>query len=236
MALSLNRLEAFSEPSRNLGALATQALLNEANLTPKPGLVDRRGAGSHADMSLALMERSAWTLQPYFANMATISAASAVNVTLRQRLGAIGRDAERAMFRATAGINTHKGAIWVLGLLTSAAAQVSEGNVSIVASRAGELARIPDTARPLPLSHGDLVRLRFSKTGARGEAMAGFPHAVAIGLPELYRSRATGCTETESRLNALLAIMASLDDTCLLYRGGAASLALVQAQVKCGAH
>src|ERR1700685_1970628 len=60
-----------ADRSRLLGALAFQALIAEVELTPKPGLVDRRGSGAHHDLSLDLMKRSATVLEPYFVNMAS---------------------------------------------------------------------------------------------------------------------------------------------------------------------
>jgi triphosphoribosyl-dephospho-CoA synthase len=68
----------------------------------------------------------------------------------------------------------------------------------------------------------------LQRIGARGEAQAGFPHAINIGLPTLYRSRQQGAAERTARLDALLAIMMSLDDTCLLHRGGLAALKTAQ--------
>jgi triphosphoribosyl-dephospho-CoA synthase len=215
--------------SEDLGALAVKALLAEANLTPKPGLVDQRGQGCHADMTLALMKRSAWTLELFFVEMALAALHLPLGAPLRQELGSIGRSAERAMLRSTAGVNTHKGAIWVIGLLVAAAAQLPAGDAETIAERAGQIACIPDIAQPVPLSHGEMVRLRFAKSGARGEAMAGFPHVTGVGLPQLRSARAEGRTENVSHLNALIAIMSSLDDTCVLYRGGAEGLAVMHA-------
>src|SRR5580698_3636253 len=105
-----------------LAALARQALIAEAELTPKPGLVDRRGAGAHSDLSLAIMTRSALAIEPYIREMALISGRNYPSQPLRERLAVIGREAEHAMLKAINGSNAHKGAIWVLGLLTSAAA------------------------------------------------------------------------------------------------------------------
>ncbi|WP_263409125.1 triphosphoribosyl-dephospho-CoA synthase [Terriglobus tenax] len=215
--------------SEYLGALAARVLLAEANLTPKPGLVDQRGQGCHTDMTLALMERSACTLEPFFTEMALAALQLPLSAMLRWELGSIGRNAERAMLRSTAGVNTHKGAIWVIGLLVAAAAQLPAGDAETIAERAGQIACIPDIAQPVPLSHGEMVRLRFAKSGARGEAMSGFPHVTGVGLPQLRRSRAEGHTEIISHLNALIAIMSSLDDTCVLYRGGVEGLAVMHA-------
>src|SRR5271167_3967934 len=98
-----------SKRSHQLAALARQALIAEAELTPKPGLVDRRGSGAHNDLSLQLMRRSATVLEPYFAAMASCSQVRDLDTDLRMELAEIGRAAERAMFEATQGSNSHKG-------------------------------------------------------------------------------------------------------------------------------
>ncbi|KAB8058827.1 triphosphoribosyl-dephospho-CoA synthase MdcB, partial [Janthinobacterium sp. FT14W] len=100
-----------------------QALLDEVTLTPKPGLVDLRSRGAHADLNWALMCHSACVLQPVFAAMAQAGWDSDDDDALRQRIGAIGREGEALMLAATDGVNTHRGAIWALGLLATAAAQ-----------------------------------------------------------------------------------------------------------------
>ncbi|MBB5331150.1 triphosphoribosyl-dephospho-CoA synthase [Tunturiibacter gelidoferens] len=203
-----------------LSELAKQSLIAEAELTPKPGLVDGRGSGSHTDLSLDLMRRSANTIAPYFTRMALVSAEAQMNTSLRAEVASIGREAEAAMLGATSGSNAHKGAIWVLGLLVCAAS-LSEGSLAdFVAEAAGYFARLPDRARPLAVSHGDVVLERYGATGARGEAYVNFPHVVKIGLPALKAARKSGRTEQDSRLAALLAIMSHLDDTCVLHRGG----------------
>jgi triphosphoribosyl-dephospho-CoA synthase len=261
-----------------LGALAKHALLAEAELTPKPGLVDRRGSGAHTDLSLDLMKRSAIAIEPFISRMAFQSTHERPSAGLRATLAATGRAAENAMLRITDGINTHKGAIWTLGLLAAAAAtgrdelpttpslrrdrvhdlvrsrsegapQRSDGplirarNVASqfnsdpisIARTAGQIASFdnPDHEwtqintnrdRSQPPSHGQIVAQIFGVTGARGEAINGFPHIVEIGLPILRARRRTHAQESVARLDALLAIMAQLDDTCLLYRGGKEAL------------
>src|ERR1700728_5059328 len=91
-----------------LAALAEQALIAEAELTPKPGLVDRRGSGSHADLSLDRMRRSARTIAPYFAEMAFEAATAPIDETLRATVAVIGRQPEPAMRQAIAGSNKHR--------------------------------------------------------------------------------------------------------------------------------
>lgn len=214
--------------SQRLAALATRALIAEAELTPKPGLVDRRGAGAHHDLSLELMRRSANVLEPYFATMAFVSGGRNVDTGLREELAAMGQAAERAMFRTTSGTNTHKGAIWTLGLLVAAAARVERQNVHEIAAVAGAIARVPLRAQPASVTHGDVARVHYGAAGARGEARNGFPHVVQYGLPMLRERQVAGGSEAISRLDALIAIMGRLDDTCVLYRGGIDALAVVK--------
>jgi triphosphoribosyl-dephospho-CoA synthase len=203
-----------------LAELAWQSLIAEAELTPKPGLVDGRGSGSHSDLSLDLMRRSANAIAPYFTRMALASAEAQMDTSLRAAVAGIGREAEAAMLRATSGSNAHKGAIWVLGLLVCAASLSEGSDPEFVAEAAGYLARLPDRARPQAVSHGDVVLERYGASGARGEAYGNFPHVVKIGIPALRAARTNGGTERDSRLAALITIMSRLDDTCVLYRGG----------------
>jgi triphosphoribosyl-dephospho-CoA synthase len=212
-----------------LSSAAVSALLEEAELTPKPALVDRRGNGAHHDLDLARLRRSAQSLREGFADIAQAAAALEPSLRLREQIGRIGRDMERRMLVATDGSNAHRGAIWALGLLVAAAAQRrSERNAARIAAVAAAIARLPDKFAPSPLSNGARARLRFGATGARGEAQAGFPHAVEIGLPTLRAARGRGVPEDCARLDALMAIMASLDDTCLLHRGGLAALEMAK--------
>ncbi|MBV8215440.1 MAG: triphosphoribosyl-dephospho-CoA synthase [Verrucomicrobia bacterium] len=259
-----------------LGTLARQALIAEAELTPKPGLVDQRGPGAHTDLSLPLMTRSAFAIEPFIRRMAFQSMNEHPSPRLRATLAATGRAAETAMLRATNGSNTHKGAIWTLGLLAAAAAigrdelllirgrntgrfnsdlvpiartaaliasfedshelppnaehRTPNANLSGIAVAASKR-QTPNAKRRTPsasLSHGQIVANRFGVTGARGEAIKGFPHIIEVGLPMLRAGRRAHAPEPIARLDALLSIMSRLDDTCLLYRGGKAALQAAQ--------
>ncbi|WP_068638973.1 triphosphoribosyl-dephospho-CoA synthase [Thauera butanivorans] len=214
-----------------LADLAVAALIDEVTLTPKPGLVDIRSRGAHRDLDWSLMCHSARTLQPTFTALAEAGAGAASSPALRESIGAIGRNGEAAMLAATGGVNTHRGAIWALGLLVTAAAMApSERAPARVAARAGGLARLPDRHAPgFTGNKGELACRAYGVGGARGQAHAGFPHAVHVALPKLRQSRAVGATEDAARLDALLAVMAELDDTCVLSRGGPAALACAQA-------
>ncbi|MGF6774401.1 triphosphoribosyl-dephospho-CoA synthase [Paraburkholderia sp. GAS199] len=210
-----------------LARLATQALVEEARLTPKPALVDQRGSGAHRDLDLATMERSAHALEATFAALARAARRRGEpSALLRTELAQIGRAGELDMLRATGGSNAHRGAIWIVGLLAASAAMPAhEANTSApfaaqVCSRAAQIACFPDRFAAPTDSHGERARQRYQVGGARREAQDGFPHVIDVGLPALVAARASGVEENAARLDALLSIMASLDDTCLLHRAG----------------
>ncbi|WP_323165023.1 triphosphoribosyl-dephospho-CoA synthase [Pseudomonas atacamensis] len=209
-----------------LADLAVDALIDEADLSPKPALVDRRGNGAHTDLHLGLMHASALALWPAFKEMAEVALElGEVGLPLREAIGRIGREGEQAMLVTTNGVNTHRGAIWALGLLVTAAA-LQPKSIALCAAR---LALLDDRYAPTPLSHGVQVAQRYGARGAREEAQLGFPSVLQRGLPQLHKSRANGHGEQNARLDALLAIMTELADTCVLYRAGETGLHAMQA-------
>lgn len=208
-----------------LAGRAVRALILEALLTPKPALVDRRGSGAHRDLDLVRLLRSARALRETFHLMALAASAACADVRLRERLGALGRSGEQAMLAATGGSNAHRGAIWVLGLLVGALALLgADPPAAEVAATAARLARLPDRYAPVLESNGARACRTFGVGGARGEAASAFPHVFEVGLPALHAARRRGASESCAQLDALLAIMSSLDDTCLLHRGGWAAV------------
>jgi len=206
---------------------AVNALLDELHLTPKPALVDQRGSGAHLDLNFALMQRSAYSLMPCFQAISeTTRQLGAINQELREALGEIGREGEARMLRATSGINTHRGAIWNLGLLL-AAAELDNRSAETLTAMAAQIARIPDRFAPVSASHGVIACQTYRAGGARAQAAQGFPH-VHAALAELCHKRAQGICEPHARLDALLRIMTTLDDTCILHRAGLPGLQAMQ--------
>jgi triphosphoribosyl-dephospho-CoA synthase len=222
-----SRRVSFAE---HLADLAVEALIDEADLSPKPALVDRRGSGAHQDLHLGLMHASALSLWPAFKEMADAAVAfGSIGQPLRETLGRIGREGEAAMLRTTGGVNTHRGAIWALGLLVTAAALEPENcSAASLTLRAAQLALIEDRHAVAQPSHGREVARRYGALGAREQAQLGFPAVTRHGLPQLQRSRLAGSGEQNARLDALLAIMTTLGDTCVLYRAGLAGLRAMQ--------
>ncbi|RDU98619.1 triphosphoribosyl-dephospho-CoA synthase [Trinickia dinghuensis] len=213
-----------------LARFATGALIEEAHVTPKPALVDRRGSGAHRDLSLTVMERSAYSLEPTFAALARASKGKRPSAALRAELAIIGRAGETDMMHATQGSNAHRGAIWIVGLLVAGATISSELAVprtgaevaAAICTIGAQIACFPDEGAPAPVSdsNGSRVRARYGVGGARREAQEGFPHVLQAGLPALRAARHRGIAEHAARVDALLAIMTTLDDTCLLHRAG----------------
>ena len=216
--------------AEQLADLAVDALIDEADLSPKPALVDRRGNGAHNDLHLGLMHASALSLWPAFKEMAEAAIElGEIGLPLREALGRIGREGEQTMLTTTQGVNTHRGAIWALGLLVAAVAlDPTSRNASALSLRAARLALLNDRYAPQPLSHGMQVAQRYGARGAREEAQLGFPAVLQRGLPQLHASRVQQQGEQNARLDALLAIMTQLADTCVLYRAGTEGLQAMQ--------
>ena len=204
-----------------IGAVAADCLVRELETWPKPGLVSHVDNGSHDDMDAGTFRRSAAAIEPYMQRLAD---AGALGCGMG-RLRIIGLEAERAMFTATSGINTHRGAIFGLGLLCAAAGAKTGGLVDPRLSLGDVVARLwGDSILDGPVllhSHGSAARRRFRAGGARIEAATGFPSVYGIGLPALRRARAVVPEDMESaRVEACFSLIASVEDTNLLHRGG----------------
>jgi triphosphoribosyl-dephospho-CoA synthase len=228
-ALAAPAVQSWSDAE--LARLAVKALLEEARLSPKPALVDQRGSGAHRDLDLAMMTRSAHALEPTFAALARASRHRAPCTALRAELARIGRAGEAAMMRATLGCNTHRGAIWIVGLLVAGATMcggAQPASAARICQLGAQIACLPDRFAPPSHSNGTRVRERYGVGGARSEAQQGFPHVAGVGLPALTAARRRGIDENAARLDTLLAIMATLNDTCLLHRAGWPALIAAQ--------
>jgi len=229
--LQSQRISIIQNPrAQFLADLVVSALIAEATLTPKPGLVDLSGRGAHTDLSWSLMCDSAQALHGTFLAMADAGMTVRDQQQLRHVIGRLGRSGEQRMMECTGGVNTHRGAIWALGLLVTAAAQnLDEVDAASVAGRAGRLANLTDHHAPRSTGNkGELACQTYHVGGARLQAQCGFPLVLHAALPQLERARRAGVNESAARLNALLGVMAQLDDTCVLSRGGMEALQLVQ--------
>ena len=216
----LRRLQIAPDLS-TVGAVAADCLVKELETWPKPGLVSHVDNGSHHDMNAGTFRRSAAAIRPYLQRLADAGAHGSRMGPLR----IIGLEAERAMLAATSGINTHRGAIFGLGLLCAAAGAKAGALVDPGLALGDVVARLwGDSILDGPVllhSHGSAARRRFGAGGARIEAASGFPSIYRIGLPALRRARSVVSEDVEAaRVEACLALIASVEDTNLLHRGG----------------
>ena len=205
-----------------VGRAALLALREELAAHPKPGLVSPADPGAHRDMDASTFRASLRALRGYFVDVARAGALGGSFAELR----AMALAAEGRMLDATAGANTHRGAIFTLGLLAAAAAGIEASGELPRPARLGEAVRrrfrgaVLRDLPPEPASHGSFVARRHGAGGARAEAAAGFPHVFEVGLPALERSLARGAPRPAAAVQCLLSLVAVLADTNLLYRGG----------------
>lgn len=210
--------------------LATRALHAELDTTPKPGLVDKDNSGAHRDMDHALMSRSIRAIHPYFVRLALLGFAA--DMPSHDDIVKTGIEAERAMFEATNGVNTYKGALFSMGLAVVAAAGKAWQGSSItplaLSAAISKLAfAFPDTKG----THGSKAKqTAASETatfkGALDNAREGYPMLFNDWLPFYANLSKNG--EPHALHLTLLRIMCDLDDTNIVYR---TSLAMMK-QVK----
>ncbi len=241
MNLAQHRLQAESSAwsAADIGRAATLALYDELALAPKPGLVSFVDNGSHDDMDAHSFMRSLFALRRYFVRVAELGAARAPFAALEQ----CGLAAEARMLAATGGINTHRGAIFMLGLLCAAAAaaaaavaQPAGHAVTAVTIRA-ELLRLWGDALQarcarMPRLPGGIAARMHGLRSASQEAALGFPIVFSVALPAWTRARHAGLARTRLRLQVFFEIMAVLDDANLAHRGGIAGLQHARRQAR----
>lgn len=219
---------------RQLARLAVRSLYAELVLYPKPGLVSLVDNGSHEDMNAATFMRSMFALRRYFFEIARAGMEDAPFHVLKR----LGIDAEARMMRATNGINTHRGAIFCLGLLSAAIGRCRAkgtplGPAAIQATLlicwGRELGAHSEAESQ---SHGLEARLRYAASGAREEGARGFPSVFGVGLPALRRTLAGGGGLRRARVDALFALMAHMSDTNVYHRGGLEGAAMVRREAR----
>ena len=204
--------------------LAEEALWQELELTPKPGLVDRLNNGAHHDMDHALFVRSINAIAPWLSRFTALGSDYADQPADEQLrlLRPMGIACEQAMYAATGGVNTHKGGIFALGLLCFAAGRVREVTASNLCREVGILCRglvaRELAGRSAAATAGERQFRQLGLTGARGEAESGFATVRRV-LPQ-WNGRQLH--------DLLLRLMAVNPDSNLVSRGGIHGLRYVQ--------
>lgn len=224
--------------------LATQALQAELDTTPKPGLVDKDNNGAHRDMDYALMQLSINTLHPYFVRLALLGFADTLpsHTSIRDA----GIEAEKAMLEATNGVNTHKGALFSMGLAVVAAAYEEKKAAANKEERGKEreeeyLSSLQLTIKALAASFPDTSGTHGSKAkqlsngtttikGALDNAREGYEKLFAEWLP-FYNERRKS-HDAHALHKTLLRIMCDLDDTNVIYRTNVATAEEVKQEAR----
>lgn len=193
----------------DIARTAVGCLYAELVLYPKPGLVSLVDNGSHTDMNAATFMRSLFTLRHYFRAIFDAGCDAAPFAQLRD----LGIAAEARMLRATGGVNTHRGAIFSLGLLCAAVGHATAQGHALT----------PAALRAVLLIRwGDALAFHAGPAGgARAEGALGLPSVFEVGLPALQATLAAGRSMRHARVDALFALMARVDDTNVIHRGGA---------------
>ena len=219
---------------QKIGSLALEAMLLEVSATPKPGLVDRNNSGAHRDMDFFTFMKSAASLAGSFMEFSqegfTGGRENIPPAEVFPAVRGIGVEAEKRMFAATGGINTHKGEIFSLGLLSACAGYIAGSGREVTAdgvmTLAGEMcsgicerdfAGVRDK-NPAMLTKGERVYLEHGITGIRGEAESGYPSVRIAGLPALRGYVSRGMCINDALSMTLIHIMAHARDTNIISR------------------
>ncbi len=210
-----------------IGQAAVTAMRMELDLTPKPGLIDIRNSGAHKDMNYGTMVSSIGALRPYFMKLAKLGYSGALPTP--EEVIALGLEAENAMFKATKGVNTHKGALFSLGLMTVVACNEFYIHKSI--SISGLNSGIAKLAGQFPYdenTHGSKVRREHGLKGAMDMAREGYEDLFSSWRPFLHEHFGEG----DALHRTLLLIMTTLDDTNICHRRGMDGLNSVKAEAE----
>ncbi|MBC7728919.1 MAG: triphosphoribosyl-dephospho-CoA synthase [Microbacteriaceae bacterium] len=218
-------VQAPDDRAQRIGRAAIAALYDELALAPKPGLVSFVDSGSHSDMNATTFMRSLFALRHYFPRIAMLGATGAPF----EALESLGMAAEARMLQATGGINTHRGAVFTLGLICAAA-----GSRQRLMDRWGEAlqARRHRTSAASVASNGQHAARALGLRSAGEEAAMGLPIVFDCAVPALAEARRQGFSDQRARLQTLFHIMVQLDDTNLAHRGGLAGLRFAQSQAR----
>lgn len=226
-----------------IASLACRALLYEVCTTPKPGLVDREGSGSHKDMDIFTFMDSASVLWPYFEECARagIDTARRTPSATFRAIRSVGMRAECEMLAATHGVNTHKGAIFSVGIMCAALGRMDRTKWCDPASVLAECAAMTKglteadfagLTRQNARTVGQKLYLEYGITGVRGQMEAGLPAVKEVGLPVLKEGIAHGLSVNDAGCAALLALITASVDTNIIARSDVATQQRVVEKLK----
>jgi len=193
-------------------------------------------------MDILTFLKSVTALGCYFRDCAATGAETAhlsPKETFHQ-LRQLGRQAEEAMFAATNGVNTHKGAIFTLGLFCGAAGRLEHAPMTpeVLCAQCARMTEgiiaedFAGVTAENAVTAGQRLYAQYGITGIQGEAEQGFPTVLRTGLPKLLEGTAQGLALNDCGCAALVAILAQTEDTNLIHRGGRAAQQAIKVQLQ----
>lgn len=225
------------EKADRIAEYAVRALLYEVCVTPKPGLVDRNNSGSHRDMDIYTFMSSSAALYPYFRQCAAIGmdTADLEPVQVFSLIREEGKKAEAEMFRASHGVNTHKGAVFTIGILAAASGRNlmrsmmdqtdDENDADVILGMCAQMTAgltekdFAGITMQNAVTAGQKLYAEYGITGVRGQMESGLPAVKEYGLPLLKKMLAEGKSRDEAGRCVLLKMIACTQDTNLIHRG-----------------
>jgi len=243
-SVTYNILNSYFSASdcQKIAKLATKCLIQEVNTTPKPGLVDKRNTGSHNDMNIDTFIKSANALTDYFYECVSIGQKT-FDKTPQETfnfLKSAGIKAEKSMYMATGGINTHKGAIYSIGVICGALGRLwtpeapiaKTNDILSVCSLIVKAAVESDFSSINGSTAGERLYLKHGLSGIRGEVASGFSSVAKYGLPAYQQGLDNNLSFNDAGVYALLHLILNVDDTNMYHRGGFEGVSYAKSSVK----
>lgn len=202
-----------------MAQLAHNAVLQQLNTSPKPGLVTPDSTGAHTDMDYRVMLAAAQALAPHWVTFGQtgLFVAQQTDEQVSAIVQKVGEAALEDMYAATDGVNALKGTVLAVGLFIAAFYRLWRRNEARTADNiATQIAALAASIRRKQDTHGDWVSQSYQIEGALGEAQKGYRFWLVEGL-NMYRS----LSEPDKDARFFLWVSAHLDDSCLYYRAGA---------------
>lgn len=223
---------------------AEKALISEVNITPKPGLVDQKNCGAHKDMDIGLFMKSIAVLKPWFKTFAELGMDGAledINWEMFVRLRKLGIEAEKAMFTATGGVNTHKGIIFSMAFICASLGRMFvQGQKCLPETLSKECAMFAKYSmgdfetiqKESTGTNGEKIYVAYGIKGARKEAAEGFPTVLNTSLPVLRKEKSKGRNLNKAAMVALIAIMSEAYDTNIIARSDIETAKIIKEDMK----
>lgn len=228
---------------QQIGKCCTTALLSEVYTYPKPGLVDCISNGAHTDMDLFTFLDSIAAISPYFKSFAEMGhKLESIDETSLNKIRPLGIECEKAMFRATKGVNTHKGAIFSLGILATAAGhcykEMLNFPVNTVCRISAKIAKAAEKdfllpSGDTPMTNGQKLYAAYGIRGIRGEVASGFYSVRKYALPVMQKLILEGgYSKNDIYLQVLLHLMMQVVDTNVISRCGIDAMEYVRSSAR----